>query len=102
MHATDYSNVCVTGLYDPYTLQWLDLVLTMLSIPRSLLPQVKDSAGDWGSIDANIFGAEIPIGCVVKKSTNLKISKKKKNSKFFRFLIKVHRCSVPSASRKVT
>ncbi|KZS03566.1 Glycerol kinase 5 [Daphnia magna] len=38
----------------------------MLDIPKSMLPEIKDSCGShWGSIHKNIFGAEIPIRCVV-------------------------------------
>lgn len=64
-HATDYSNVCVTGIYDPFKLQWMDWVMDLLAIPKSLLPEVRDSTGDWGSIDASLLGAEIPIRCIV-------------------------------------
>lgn len=65
LHATDYSNVCVTGMFDPYTFQWVEWMLDMLSIPKALLPEIRDSVGDWGSIHPDIFGAEIPIRCVV-------------------------------------
>lgn len=66
LHATDYSNVCVSGLWDPYTFQWVDWLINMLDIPKSMLPEIKDSCGShWGSIHKNIFGAEIPIRCVV-------------------------------------
>jgi len=65
LHATDYSNVCVTGLFDPYAFQWVEWMADMLSIPKSLFPEIKDSVGDWGCIDPDIFGAEIPIRCIV-------------------------------------
>ena len=66
LHATDYSNICVSGLWDPYTFKWVDWLINMLEIPKSLLPEIKDSCGDhWGSIHQSIFGAEIPIRCVV-------------------------------------
>ncbi|XP_057370614.1 putative glycerol kinase 5 [Daphnia carinata] len=66
IHATDYSNVCVSGLWDPYTFQWVDWLINMLDIPKSMLPEIKDSCGShWGSIHKNVFGAEIPIHCVV-------------------------------------
>lgn len=66
LHATDYSNICVSGLWDPYTFQWVDWLINMLEIPKSMLPEIKDSCGDhWGSIHQSIFGAEIPIRCVV-------------------------------------
>lgn len=65
LHATDYSNVCVTGLFDPYSFRVVEWMSDMLSIPKSLHPEIKDSVGDWGSIHADIFGAEIPIRCIV-------------------------------------
>ena len=65
LHATDYSNACVTGLFDPYTLQYVDWMIDMLHIPKSLLPEIRDSAGDWGSIHRDVFGDEIPIRCIV-------------------------------------
>jgi len=65
LHATDYSNISVSGLFDPYTFQYVDWMMDMLSIPKSILPEIRDSAGDWGSIHPEIFGAEIPIRCIV-------------------------------------
>lgn len=66
IHATDYSNICVSGLWDPYTFQWIDWLINMLNIPKSMLPEIRDTCGDWGSIHSSIFGAEIPIRCVVR------------------------------------
>lgn len=43
----------------------MDWVMDLLAIPKSLLPEVRDSTGDWGSIDASLLGAEIPIRCIV-------------------------------------
>ena len=67
LHATDYSNVCVMGIYDPFKLKWVDkmMKMEMINIPREILPEVRNSAGDWGKIHASIFGAEIPIRCVI-------------------------------------
>ena len=67
LHVTDYSNVCVSGLWDPYTLSWLDWVINLLGIPKSMLPEIRDSTGDFGVIHLSIFGAEIPINCVVSQ-----------------------------------
>ena len=67
LHATDYSNVCVMGIYDPFKLKWVDkmMKMEMINIPKEILPEVRNSAGDWGKIHASIFGAEIPIRCVI-------------------------------------
>lgn len=66
IHATDYSNISVSGLWDPYTFRWLDWLINLLRIPKSLLPEIRDSCTDFGSIHATIFGAEIPIRCIVR------------------------------------
>ncbi len=68
LHVTDYSNICVSGLFDPFTMQWGDWLINLLGVPKSMLPEVRDSCGDFGSIHPSIFGAEIPIRCVVSLS----------------------------------
>lgn len=65
LHATDYSNICATGLFDPYILEYAEWLMRLLQIPKTMLPEIKDTCGDWGSIHSAIFGAEIPIHCVV-------------------------------------
>jgi len=61
VHATDVSNVSRTMLFDINTLDWDEKLLTRLGIPRSSLPQVKPSVGEFGVCNENIFGAPIPI-----------------------------------------
>ena len=65
VHATDYSNACSTVLFDPFNLCWSDLMLTLLGIPISILPEIMDTSGNFGTTVKDIFGSEIPIGCVV-------------------------------------
>ena len=57
--------MCVTGFFDPFRLEWLDWMIDMLGIPKTMLPEIRDTAGDWGKIHADIFGAEIAIRCVI-------------------------------------
>lgn len=62
VHATDYSNVSRTMLYNIYDLDWEDEILELLDIPRKMLPEVKPSSGHFGDTDTEIFfGAEVPI-----------------------------------------
>jgi len=61
VHATEYSNVARTLLYNIHTLDWDELLLSELRIPRALLPEVRASSGVFGSADAEWLGAEIPI-----------------------------------------
>lgn len=61
VHATDASNASRTMLLNIHDGKWDDELLEMLSIPKSILPEVKDSIGHFGVSDASIFGDEIPI-----------------------------------------
>lgn len=64
LHATDYSNASRTMLYNIHDLQWDDFLLSMLDIPRAMLPEVRDSSGDFGTVDADWLGTELPIAGV--------------------------------------
>ncbi len=64
VHATDASNASRTLLFNIHTQQWDEELLQLFRIPAALLPEVKDSAADYGRIDASLFGAEIAIGGV--------------------------------------
>ena len=44
------------------TQEWDDELLEMLRIPSSLLPEVKDSAADFGATEPSLFGGAIGIG----------------------------------------
>lgn len=61
-HFTDYSNASRTMLYNIRELKWDGHLLKELSIPQSLLPTVKPSAGVFG--DWNFNGKNIPIAGV--------------------------------------
>ena len=58
-HATDATNASRTMLYNIHKGQWDEELLTLFNIPRSLLPEVKDCAADFGS--TSLLGSEIPI-----------------------------------------
>jgi glycerol kinase len=61
VHATDATNASRTLLFDIHTGDWDDELLTILRVPRSLLPEVKDSSAAFGETDANLFGGAIAI-----------------------------------------
>lgn len=62
IHITDYSNAARTMLFNIRTLEWDDLILEKLNIPKSMLPEVKTSSEIYGYTDKNTFaGIEIPI-----------------------------------------
>lgn len=57
VHATDASNASRTLIYDIHRGDWSDELLAAFDIPRSLLPEVKPSAGVFGQ--AVEFGVPI-------------------------------------------
>ncbi len=65
VHATDYSNASRTMLFNIHGLEWDEDLCRVLNIPRSLLPEVRDSAGTFGTLRADLGGgATIPLaGC---------------------------------------
>ncbi len=59
VHATDATNASRTSLYDIRAGKWDAELCDLFGVPMSLLPEVKDSAGDYGVSD--IFGPSLPI-----------------------------------------
>jgi glycerol kinase len=64
VHATDATNASRTLLYNIHTGRWDDELLSLLGIPQSLLPDVRDCAADYGVTESKLLGAAIPIGGV--------------------------------------
>jgi len=60
-HVTDVSNASRTLLYNLNTMDWDDELLELLTIPKSMLPQVKQSSEVYGQTDSSFFDAPIPI-----------------------------------------
>jgi glycerol kinase len=61
VHATDVTNASRTMLLNLKTLAWDDAMLKLLNVPRAILPEVRDSAGDLGTTAPGLFDAAIPI-----------------------------------------
>jgi glycerol kinase len=64
VHATDVTNASRTMLLDLKTLQWNKDMLKLLRVPAAVLPEVRDSAGDFGMTTADILGAPVKIAGV--------------------------------------
>ncbi|MDE0884601.1 MAG: glycerol kinase GlpK [Myxococcota bacterium] len=64
VHATEYSNASRTLLYNIHDCAWDDFMLSALDIPRAMLPEVRDSSGEFGRVDSEWLGAEVPISGV--------------------------------------
>lgn len=61
-HVTDYSNASRTLMFNIYDLTWDDELLEILTVPKSMLPEVKSSSEIYGHTFAeHFFGKEIPI-----------------------------------------
>lgn len=61
VHRTDATNASRTMLFNIHTQQWDEDLLKLLDIPANLLPEVMDSAADFGQTDASVLGASVPV-----------------------------------------
>ncbi|WP_417709787.1 glycerol kinase GlpK [Roseibium aggregatum] len=61
VHATDATNASRTLIYNIHDNTWDEELCKLLNIPQSLLPEVKDSADEFGVSDTELFGRAIPI-----------------------------------------
>lgn len=62
MHATDATNAARTLLFDIRTARWDPALLDLFRVPAAMLPEVRDSSGDFGTTVPGLFGAPIRIG----------------------------------------
>lgn len=60
-HVTDATNASRTLLYDIRKGEWSDEMCRLFGVPRAMLPEVRDSAAEFGTTRADLFGREIPI-----------------------------------------
>lgn len=61
VHATDATNAARTMLYDIRKGRWSQTICDLFDIPLQMLPEVRDSAADYGHSRSDLFGREIPI-----------------------------------------
>ncbi len=61
VHATDATNAARTMLYNIKTGAWDADICALMGVPASMLPEVRDSAADFGSTESGLFGRAIPI-----------------------------------------
>ncbi|MCL4133291.1 UNVERIFIED_CONTAM: hypothetical protein GTU68_028690 [Idotea baltica] len=60
-HVTDVSNASRTMLFNINTMDWDDELLGLLTIPRSMLPEVKQSSEVYGHTQSTFYDTKIPI-----------------------------------------
>ena len=66
VHATDVTNASRTLLFNIHTLDWDDELLKIFDIPRSYLPEIKETSYNYGNIDPqHFFNHTCPITCLV-------------------------------------
>ncbi|HLZ98724.1 MAG TPA: glycerol kinase GlpK [Steroidobacteraceae bacterium] len=61
LHVTDATNASRTALYDIRRGRWDDALCELFDVPMACLPEVRDSAGDFGLTDAAVLGRALPI-----------------------------------------
>ena len=62
VHATDTTNASRTMLYNIISHDWDGDLLDHFDIPRVIMPEVVGNISDFGRIDSDLFGHELPIG----------------------------------------
>ncbi len=61
LHITDVTNACRSLIFNINTMAWDDELLELFTIPKSMLPEVRQSSEVYGHTGPNFFAAEIPI-----------------------------------------
>ncbi len=61
VHATDATNASRTLLFNLHTQDWDDELLELFSVPRELLPEVRDCATEFGLANAACLGGDVPV-----------------------------------------
>ncbi|MER3374381.1 MAG: glycerol kinase GlpK [Allomuricauda sp.] len=60
-HVTDVTNASRTLMYNINTMEWDDELLALFTIPKSMLPEVKQSSEVYGYTKTTVFATSIPI-----------------------------------------
>jgi len=65
VHATDATNASRTLLFDIQAQAWSPRMLSLFRVPAAMLPEVRDTAGDYGETRSEILGRPVPIRALV-------------------------------------
>ncbi|WP_375176481.1 glycerol kinase GlpK [Marinobacter mobilis] len=60
-HLTDATNASRTSLFNIHTQRWDDDLLALFRVPGALLPEVKDSAADFGVTAPDLLGGAVQV-----------------------------------------
>lgn len=61
IHVTDVTNASRTLLFDINKMDWDDEILELMDIPKSMLPEVKQSSEVYGNTKTTLFASKVPI-----------------------------------------
>jgi glycerol kinase len=61
LHLTDATNASRTALYDIRKGCWDEALCELFRVPMNCLPEVRDSAGDFGITETRILGRALPL-----------------------------------------
>ena len=64
-HLTEATNASRTMLFNINNSKWDKEILNKLKISKNILPEIKNSADNFGFTSKKIIGAEIPISAVL-------------------------------------
>lgn len=65
VHITDYTNASRTMLFNIKEKKWDDELLEIFDIPKSMLPEIKNSSEVYGKSKSKYLGCEIPIAAAI-------------------------------------
>ncbi|TVO70469.1 glycerol kinase GlpK [Sedimenticola selenatireducens] len=60
-HTTDATNAARTLLFNIHTNRWDEELLSLLNVPSSVLPEVKDCSAQFGQTSKALLGESLPI-----------------------------------------
>ena len=61
VHLTDATNASRTMLFNIHSGEWDDELLKLFRVPRAIMPEVRDCAAEFGTVEAQHFGMPLPI-----------------------------------------
>ncbi len=61
LHITDVTNASRSLIFNINSMEWDDELLALFAIPKSMLPEVRQSSEVYGHTSPNFFAHEIPI-----------------------------------------
>jgi len=61
LHITDVTNASRTLMFNINTMEWDDELLALLTVPKSMLPEVRQSSEQYGTTSGSVLGNKIPL-----------------------------------------